>query len=154
MPIVPANISVMPSETAFKKQAELAREALTNFNTIRQLKAPGLIKTALSELVEATVCSIPFIFYFDANSFSKASFNNFVPYFVSHVLFQEIPPAVHIAIEDFISKNPDVEMPPLTHKIAGLNARVKDFLANPHPKKGMISFSPLVFSHLLLIAIP
>lgn len=46
------------SELAFKKQAEIAREALRTFNTIRPLAAtaPGLVKTALSEMVTSTVC--------------------------------------------------------------------------------------------------
>jgi hypothetical protein len=147
MPFVPVlNITAMPSEASFKKQAELAREALTNFNTIRQLKAPGLIKTALLELVETTVRLLLLSFILRLTHISKVAFNNFVPFFVSHVLFQEIPPAVHTAIEDFVSKNPDFEMPPLTHKIAGLDARVKDSLVNQNSRKG--SVFPLI--HILL----
>ena len=45
-----------PSLTAFEKQAELAREALQNFNSIRTLSnAPGPTKAALTELVNSTV---------------------------------------------------------------------------------------------------
>ena len=45
------------SELAFKKQAKVAREVLQAFNLIRPLalSAPGPVKTALFELVTATV---------------------------------------------------------------------------------------------------
>lgn len=137
----------MPSDSAFKKQAEIAREALTTFNTIRTLNAPGPIKTALEELVTATV---RFFFNFSTVwkiinwfSLSQIAFNNFVPFFVTHPLFQEIPPAVHLAIEDFIAKHPGFDMPASTPRIAGLDARVKDSLVSP-AKKGLslsLSFS-------------
>ena len=55
--------SATPSSFSFEKQAELAREALQNFNTILVLNAPATIKAALTELVHTTVR----IFYFDAN---------------------------------------------------------------------------------------
>ena len=45
----------------FEKQADLAREALQNFNTICVLNAPAAIKGALNELVHATVRA----FYFN-----------------------------------------------------------------------------------------
>ena len=48
-------VSSTPSSSSFEKQAELAREALQNFNTIRVLNAPAAIKGALNELVHATV---------------------------------------------------------------------------------------------------
>jgi hypothetical protein len=55
MLIVPTNISIMPSESSLKKQAEVVREALKTFHTIRALNSPGLIKTAIQELIDATV---------------------------------------------------------------------------------------------------
>jgi len=61
------------------------------------------------------------------------------------VLFQEIPPAIHLAIEDFIAKHPGFELPALTSRIAGLDAHVKDSLITP-AKKGR---SP--FSHFFII---
>ena len=48
-------VSAAPSVILFEKQAELAREALQNFNTIRVLNTPAAIKGALNELVHATV---------------------------------------------------------------------------------------------------
>ena len=47
------------SKLAFKKQAEVAREALQAFNLICPLaaSAPGPVKTTLSEVVAATVSS-------------------------------------------------------------------------------------------------
>ena len=74
------------------------------------------------------------------NTLFQAAFNNFVPQYVSHALFQEIPPAVHLAIEDFIAKHPGFELPALTSRIAGLDARVKDSLITP-AKKGRSPFS-------------
>ena len=47
--------SATPSSSSFEKQAELAHEALQNFNTIRVLNAPAAIKVALTELVHVTV---------------------------------------------------------------------------------------------------
>ena len=64
----------MPSEKTFKQHAEMARSALNNFNAIHQLDAPGPVKTAFDELVAII-----------------ADFNNFVPFFVNHPLFLEIP---------------------------------------------------------------
>jgi hypothetical protein len=108
----------MPSESAFKQQATLARSALKNFQAISQLDAPGPTKTAFYDLVNATV-----------------DFNRFVPFFVSHALFQEIPPLVHTTLEDFLAKNPNFERPSTYSKIAGLNARVQDS-AQTSAKKG------------------
>ena len=57
------------SELAFKKQAEVAREALQAFNLIRPLalSAPGPVKTALFELVTATVSSSLLSFIYETN---------------------------------------------------------------------------------------
>ena len=112
----------MPSESSFKQQAELARSALKNFNAIRQLDAPGPAKTAFYELANAT-----------------ADFHRFIPFFTSHALFQEIPPAAHIAMEEFLSKHPNFEKPPAYSKVAGLNARVQDAL-QVSAKRGKSSF--------------
>jgi hypothetical protein len=54
-------------------------------------------------------------------------FNHYLS-FVSHPLFQELVPAAHTAIENFRSKHPDFKLPASTHMVAGLDARVKDFL--------------------------
>jgi hypothetical protein len=43
------------SDAAFNKQADIARDALKNFNTISTLNAPGLIKTAMDDLIMALV---------------------------------------------------------------------------------------------------
>jgi hypothetical protein len=51
----------MPSEALFKKQADLIRETLQTFNSIRVLNAPGPLKAAIIDLVNATVC-MSFIF--------------------------------------------------------------------------------------------
>ena len=109
----------MPSESSLKHQADAARSALKNFNAIRLLDAPGPVKAAVEELVAAT-----------------AEFHNFIPFFVNHSLFLEIPPLVYSTLEEFFSKNPNFEKPALYSKIVGLNARVKD-TATISAKKGM-----------------
>jgi hypothetical protein len=54
MSVTPSNISIMPSESSLKKQTELVREALKTFNAVQSLNSPGLIKTALNELLDVT----------------------------------------------------------------------------------------------------
>lgn len=143
----PTSIPSMPSENSFKKQAEVAREALKNFNMVRALNAPSLVKAALTDLVESTVrFPISFSVELLISFFFQAAFNNFVPFFVNHSLFQEIPPAVHSVIEDFRLKNPHYDMPSLTLKVAGLAARVKDSLAASLTKKGPILAVLFIFS--------
>ena len=119
---------IMPSENAFKKQAELASEALKAFVAVQNLKSTVIVKAAMTELIDATV-----------------GFNTFVPFFVSHPLFQEIPPAVNTVLEKFSIKNPNFDMPPGIAKIAGLDARVRDTMT----KKGQ-SLYPLFFPRFLL----
>lgn len=122
----PTSTAIMPSESSFKQQAELARAALKNFKAIAQLDAPGPVKTAFYELFAATV-----------------DFNRFIPFFVSHALFHEIPPLVHTALEEFLVKHPNFERPPAYSKLAGLNARIQDSL-QVSSKKGEFS---LFLSH-------
>ena len=55
----------MPSENAFKKQAEATSKALKAFVAVQNLKSTIIIKAAMTELVDATV-----------------GFNAFVPFFV------------------------------------------------------------------------
>ena len=124
----PTNITIMPSESLFKRHADLARDALKNFAAVRDLNSSTVVKAAIVELIDATV-----------------SFNNFVPFFVPHPLFQEIPPAVHSVLQDFLSKHPSFEMPPSFSKVAGLDARVKDFVTNSNGKRGK-SFPLFFFS--------
>ena len=101
--------SPMPSENTFKQHVELTRTALKTFTAIRQLDAPGPIKTAFDELVVLT-----------------ADFTNFVPFFVTHPLFIELPPLVFSAFEDFLCKNPAFEKPAAYAKVVALNARIKE----------------------------
>lgn len=104
-----ASVIVMPSESSFKQHVEQARSALKTFNAIRQLDAPGPVKTAFDELVTIT-----------------ADFNKFVPYFVNHSAFQELPPSVYSTLEDFLSKHPNFEKPANYSRLVGLNARSLD----------------------------
>jgi hypothetical protein len=108
-----------PSKLAFKKQAKLAQDALKNFTAVQSFKLTAVVKAALDDLVNSTV-----------------AFNHFAPSFVSHALFQEIPPAVFHVLEKFIHKNLNFNMPSDYAKIVGLDARVRDFLS----KKGTCSF--------------
>jgi hypothetical protein len=114
------NPTVMPSESSFKKQAELASDSLKNFTAVQDLKSSAVIKAAMTELIDATVL-----------------FNNFVPFFVSHPLFQEVPSAVFNVLKKFSAKHPSFDMPQTMAKIAGLDARVKDSMSL---KKGFFLF--------------
>ena len=107
----------MPSENTFIQHVEAARAALKNFNAVRQLDVPGPVKTAFNELVAVI-----------------AEFNTFVPFFVNHPLFLEIPPLACTALEDFLSKNAAFERPALYAKVTVLNARIKDSISGA--KKG------------------
>ena len=116
MSLSPPALTIMPSENTFKHHVEAIRTALKAFEAIRQLDAPGPVKTAFHDLVAVT-----------------ADLNNFLPFFASHPLFLEVPPLVSTILEDFLAKNPNFERPALYTKVAGLNARIKDSSA----KKGM-----------------
>lgn len=126
----------MPSESSFRKQAELAQEALKNFTAVQSLKSTAVIKTAIDELVDSTIL-----------------FNNYVPFFVSHSLFQEIPSSVFHVLEKFFYKHPNFDVPANYSKIAGLDARVRDSLNHPAPvKNGMfIYFSSYFFLFQLFL---
>lgn len=106
-----SNTSIKTSESSFKNQVELAREALATFNTVRDLNAPGIVRSALNDLIDKT-----------------AAFNQYVPYFLSHPSFLEIPPAVFSSIENFRTSHPSFEIPPSFAKVSGLDARVRDAL--------------------------
>jgi len=126
----------MPSETAFKQHADSVRSALKTFTTISQLDAPGPVKTAFDELVNVT-----------------ADFNKFMPTFTSHLLFQEIPPLVHNALEEFLSKHSAFDKPANYSKVAGLNARALDSL-HISARRGTFStvFHLSLLIHLFLLS--
>ena len=127
IPLEPTSSSVMPSENSFKQHIALVRAALKTFNTICQLDAPGPVKTAFDELVNVT-----------------ADLNKFVPFFVSHSLFQELPPLVHAALEDFLTTRPSFDKPLNFSKIAGLNARAQDSVhISARRGKYLLSFESL-----------
>lgn len=128
---LPIKITTMPSENSFKKQADAASDALKTFVSVQNSKSTAVIKAAMAELIDATV-----------------DFNNFVPFFVSHSLFQEIPPAVHIVLEKFSKKNPSFEMPSSVAKVAGLDARVRDSMAATKRGSSLCSFSFILFRSL------
>lgn len=54
----PNKTTTTNSDIAFNKQVDAARDALKNFSTIAQLNAPGLIKTAMEELVTVVVSQL------------------------------------------------------------------------------------------------
>ena len=110
----------MPSESSFKKQAALVQDLLKNFTAVQYLKSTVVLKAAISELIDSTI-----------------AFNHFIPFFLAHPLFQEIPPAVFHVLEKFLHKNPNFDMPSGYAKIVKLDARVRDSLT---PSKGMSPF--------------
>ena len=107
----------MPSESSFKKQVALAQDALKNFTAVQSLKSTAVLKAAISELIDSTI-----------------AFNHFIPFFLSHPLFQEISPAVLHVLEKFIHKNPNFDMPSGYSKIVSLDARIRDSLSLPISK--------------------
>jgi hypothetical protein len=52
-----STVDNQPTEAAFLKQAEVAREALKNFLAIKALNHPAIIKPALYEVITSTVRS-------------------------------------------------------------------------------------------------
>jgi len=110
----------MPSESSFKKQAALVQDLLKNFTAVQHLKSTLVLKAAISELIDSTI-----------------AFNHFIPFFLAHPLFQEIPPAVFHVLEKFLHKNPNFDMPSGYAKIVKLDARVRDSLT---PSKGTSPF--------------
>lgn len=124
----PLNISIMPSENSFKRQADAASDALKVFVSVQNSKSTAVVKAAMTELIDATI-----------------GFNNFVPFFVSHSLFQEIPPAVHTVLEKFSKKNPSFDMPASIAKVAGLDARVRDSMAVAKRGSSLYFISHLLF---------
>ena len=68
----------MPSESSFKKHTEAVREALKTFITVHYLKAPGIVRSAFFDLLDATLELHPF-----------------VPFFGTHELFHDLPSAVY-----------------------------------------------------------
>lgn len=123
-----ANISIMPSESSFKKHVDAAREALKNFNTVKTFKSSVVTRAAMVELIDVTV-----------------AFNHYVPFFLKEPAFQEIPTAVYSVLEEYSSSNPSFVMPTLYSKVAALDARVKDFVL-----KGTKGTLPLVLVFILL----
>ena len=121
MSTVSKNLSI-PSEAAFKRQAELTRQALATFNTVCNLNTPGIVCLALLNLIDTTI-----------------AFNHYLS-FLSHLLFLKILPFVYATIENFKCAYSTFDIPPDAAKIAGLEARVHGAL-----KKAQ---SPLTGPHI------
>ena len=110
-----------------QKHMELICDALKNFATIKSFNSPGLVKTAIDNLITMTI-----------------ALNPFIPFFLSHDLFQELPPAVFNCLTDFTNENPSFVMPKSMHKVAMLNNCMKGSLSQTLTKKSM-SFSLFAF---------
>jgi hypothetical protein len=115
------------SDLAFNKQADAARDALKNFNTIAQLNAPGLIKSAMDELIMVMVSPLFITSFIQVDrDVEKTAFNSFVPHYVVQPPFQELPLAALDAINLFTAKHPSYKLPKTFPNLVGLVARVKD----------------------------
>jgi hypothetical protein len=63
--------------------------------------------------------------------------------FIAHPVFQELPLAVHQAVNNYLERNPSLEIPKGWPQVVGLKARVIDYVnRSGHGKKGMPSFFP------------
>ena len=84
--------------------------------------------------------------------FYQVSFSGFTANDLQHLLFQEIPQAVHLTIEDFTAKNADFKLPAQTFQVAGLATQAKDSVLFPNtPKKRKLSF--ILFSFIQIYSI-
>ena len=124
----PPPVEPMPTKKALLKQAGLAREALQTFLAVHKLGVSNVIHPALVDLINYTVRSrfihppskiFLFIFQAGLNTFTN---------FLEHPVFQEIPPSVFQAVEDFKGDNPKFVIPDKFSRVAGLNSRIHDHL--------------------------
>jgi len=61
---------------------------------------------------------------------------NHHPAFISHVLYQELAQAVHIAVDKFIRDYKEFKCPTSTFLLAGISARAQNF-RSPSVKRGI-----------------
>ena len=109
MSLNPDNISIMPSELSLKKHAEIAHDALTNFNAVCSLKSPVIVKTAIFDLIDAII-----------------AFHPFIPFFLTNDLFQELLTSASNTLCGFAKDNPAFVMPKSMDKVASINDRVQN----------------------------
>ena len=84
----------MPAENTFKKHAELIHKDLKNFLTVCSLNTPGLVNTAITDLINGYSHIQPFYF--------------FLP---QPCLVSRTSPAIYNVLKDFAKENPSFVMP-------------------------------------------
>lgn len=104
----------MPSENTFKSHVEIVRKCFKNFEAVKALDAPALIKSALEELVTST-----------------GGLAQFLPFFSRHALYLEVVPLVHNTLADFFSANPSFEKPSGYKQVIGLDTRLAKETVQP-----------------------
>ena len=117
MSLNPVNISIMPSESSFKKHAEVTHEALKTFTMVHLLKSLVLIKTAIFDPIDAIITVYPFI-----------------PFFLTHNLFQEISTSAFNVLSSFAKENSSFIMPKTMDKVTAINDCIQGSLTS---KKGL-----------------
>ena len=124
----PPPVEPMPTEMAFLKQAGLAREALQTFLAVHKLGIFNVIRPALVDLINYTVRSrfihLPSKFFLLDYQAGLNTFTNFL----KHPVFQEGPPSVFQAVEDFKCDNPKFVIPDKFSRVTGLNSHIRDHL--------------------------
>ena len=66
--------------------------------------------------------------------------------FIKHPTFQELPLAVHTAVEEYLHKNPGTVLPATWNRLTGLRAFIHDYLHQPDVWQVSIHFSARFWS--------
>lgn len=131
------------AELNFKQCAESIRTALQTFTVLRTIPSNGIVSTplkvALSDLVNTTVSLIVLKQDYITDSFCHQVNLNHHAAFASHPLYQELAPAVQIAVDKFVNEFKEFKTPSSTFLIAGIAARAASF-RTPAGKRGISSF--------------
>ena len=134
MSLNPDNISIMPSESSFKKHAEIAHDALTNFNAVRSLKSPVIVKTAVFDLIDAII-----------------AFHPFIPFFLTNNIFQELLTSAYNTLCSFAKDNPAFVMPKSMDTVASINDWVQNSFTSKRGKRySLMSFSFILFIYFFI----
>ena len=75
------HIAIMSSELSFEKQVDSTHKALKNFNAVKSFKSSVIVRAAMINLIDITI-----------------AFNQYTPFFLKEVAFQELLTADVIAL--------------------------------------------------------
>ena len=125
--------SNMPSESSFKKQVEVIRAAMLDFNTVRAL---GPSSTAVNNSIDALIKE-------------TIALNPFLTYFHTRDLFHEIVPAVYSLLLDFAAEYPEYPMAKKIEKVSVLNNHLSGSFSHVLARKSKFLLSFRLFLFLI-----